>query len=61
MTDQPRSKIIKENPIGKGLDAFRASFHLICEGANVFPTYGALERLGQEGRKDHPASLQYPL
>jgi hypothetical protein len=58
MTDQPRSKIIEGNPISKGLDAFRASFRLICEGANVFPTQDALEQLGQEGRQDRLASLQ---
>ncbi|KAH7021588.1 LOW QUALITY PROTEIN: uncharacterized protein B0I36DRAFT_394304 [Microdochium trichocladiopsis] len=35
MTNPPQSKIIKENPIGKGLDAFRASFHSVCEGASL--------------------------
>ena len=29
MADQLRSKIIKDNPIGKGLDAFRASFNSV--------------------------------
>ncbi|KAK3312493.1 hypothetical protein B0H66DRAFT_608756 [Apodospora peruviana] len=48
MADQPRSEIIKDNPIGKGLDAFRASFNSICEGASVSCTLDALEQLGQE-------------
>ncbi len=54
MTDQPRSGIIEENPIGKGLDAFHASFHSICEGANVSPTQDALERLGSDGKATQP-------
>lgn len=52
MTDQPRSKIIKNNPIGKGLDAFRASFNLICEGASIPCTPDALVQLGQEGKSE---------
>ncbi|KAK0621805.1 serine/threonine-protein kinase Sgk2 [Bombardia bombarda] len=48
MADQLRSKIIKDNPIGKGLDAFRALFSSICEGANISGTLDALEQLGQE-------------
>ncbi|KAK7420129.1 hypothetical protein QQZ08_010543 [Neonectria magnoliae] len=48
MADQLRSKVIKDNPIGKGLDAFRALFSSICEGANISSTLDALEQLGQE-------------
>ncbi|RYP78609.1 hypothetical protein DL769_003170 [Monosporascus sp. CRB-8-3] len=48
MTDQLRSNIIKENPIGKGLDAFRISFNSICEGAHISCTPDALEQLSQE-------------
>ncbi|KAK0631042.1 hypothetical protein B0T17DRAFT_491021 [Bombardia bombarda] len=55
MADQLRSKIIKDNPIGKGLDAFRALFISICEGANISGTLDALEQLGQEGKKDGTA------
>jgi hypothetical protein len=43
--------IIKDNPIGNGLDAFRASFSSICEGAGVSCTPDSLEQLGQEGEK----------
>jgi hypothetical protein len=53
MTDQLHSKIIEENPIGKGLDAFRASFDTICEGVGISRTPDVLERLGQEGKKDN--------
>ncbi|GKU12502.1 unnamed protein product, partial [Fusarium langsethiae] len=45
---QPQSKIIEDNPIGDGLNAFRASFKLICEGASVPCTLDALEQLSQE-------------
>jgi len=44
-------KIIKDNPIGNGLDAFRASFSSICEGASVSCTPDSLEQLGQKGEK----------
>jgi hypothetical protein len=56
MTDQLRSKIIDENPIGKGLDAFRASFNSICKGARISCTPDALEQLGQEGKQDTTTS-----
>jgi len=47
MADRSRSKIIKENPIGKGLDAFRGSFN---ENRSIPYTPDALGQLGQEGR-----------
>ncbi|KAK3367307.1 hypothetical protein B0T24DRAFT_387668 [Lasiosphaeria ovina] len=47
MTDQ-FSKIIEENPIGRGLGAFRASFGAICEGASISRTPDAVERLSHE-------------
>ncbi|OAA64472.1 Protein kinase-like domain protein [Niveomyces insectorum RCEF 264] len=61
MDDLPQSTIIKENPIGNGLDAFRASFALICEGADVSCVPDALELLGHDGkteRKDRAASSE---
>ncbi|KAK0722221.1 serine/threonine-protein kinase Sgk2 [Lasiosphaeria miniovina] len=45
---QSRLKVINDNPIGKGLDAFRTSFTSICEGAAVSCTADALEQLDQE-------------
>ncbi|RYO87915.1 hypothetical protein DL764_008794 [Monosporascus ibericus] len=48
MVDQLRSNIIKDNPIGRGLDAFRTSFSSICEGASVACSSDALEQLKQE-------------
>ncbi|KAB5511463.1 hypothetical protein GE09DRAFT_932421, partial [Coniochaeta sp. 2T2.1] len=48
MIDQPRSKIIEENPIGKGLDAFRASFNSMRKGPSISCTPDALERLGPD-------------
>jgi hypothetical protein len=30
MVDQRSLKVIKDNPIGKGLDGFRASFNVMC-------------------------------
>ncbi|KAH6869569.1 hypothetical protein B0T10DRAFT_418334 [Thelonectria olida] len=48
MGGQPQSKIIEDNPIGNGLDAFRASFNSICKGAGISCTPDALDQLGQE-------------
>ncbi|KAK4137726.1 hypothetical protein BT67DRAFT_119307 [Trichocladium antarcticum] len=48
MADQPRSKIIKDSPIGKGLDNFRASFNAVCIDRGIPCTLDALVQLGQE-------------
>ncbi|GAB0138519.1 hypothetical protein EsDP_00006752 [Epichloe bromicola] len=48
MGNQQQSKIIEENPIGNGLNAFRASFSSICEGARISCSPDALDQLGQE-------------
>uniref|UniRef100_A0A8H7KD67 Uncharacterized protein n=1 Tax=Bionectria ochroleuca TaxID=29856 RepID=A0A8H7KD67_BIOOC len=45
MTDQNRSKVIKQHPIGNGLNTFRTSFNSICEGKNISPDPGAKEDL----------------
>jgi hypothetical protein len=44
-------KIIKDNPIGNGLNVFYASLSSICEGAGVSCTPDSLEQLSQEGKK----------
>lgn len=51
MADQPRSKIIKDNPIGKGPDAFRILFNSIREGRSIPCLPDVLKQLGQEGKK----------
>ncbi|KAH7007912.1 uncharacterized protein B0I36DRAFT_370622 [Microdochium trichocladiopsis] len=61
MADQARSQIIKENPIGKGLDAFRASFGPICEDASVPCTPDSLDRLGQEDLQNLVLDLLFAL
>ncbi|POS80445.1 hypothetical protein DHEL01_v201144 [Diaporthe helianthi] len=43
-----RSKIIKDNPIGKGLDALRASFNSVCEDRKLPCTPDVLGQLDQE-------------
>jgi hypothetical protein len=52
MVDQAQSKIIEDNPIGKGLDAFRSSFNSICEEKGLFQSPDDLGRLSQEGKID---------
>jgi hypothetical protein len=59
MADQPRSKIIEENPIGNGLDAFRTTFRSICEASNIPCSADALERFERQSEKDVPSTLQY--
>ncbi|KJZ70776.1 hypothetical protein HIM_09826 [Hirsutella minnesotensis 3608] len=48
MTDQDRSKTIKENPIGNGLDAFRASSILTSDGRSILPCPNVLTGLARE-------------
>ncbi|KAL3954491.1 hypothetical protein ACCO45_010054 [Purpureocillium lilacinum] len=36
-------------PLGNGLDAFRASFHRICDEYNLLPSPNAVERFSREG------------
>jgi len=50
MTDQAQSEILENNPIGKGLDAFRTSFNSICEDRSISCTPDAVGQLGQEGK-----------
>ena len=49
MTNELQSKVIEDNPIGNGLDAFRGSFDSICEGAGIPCSPDALDKLGQDG------------
>ena len=49
MTDQAQSEILENNPIRKGLDAFRTSFNSICEDRTISCTPDALGQLAQEG------------
>jgi hypothetical protein len=49
MTAQSWSKLIEGNPIGKGLDAFRASFELVCKEQGISCSPDALDELGEEG------------
>ena len=35
MTDQAQSEILENNPVGKGLDAFRTYFNSICEDRGI--------------------------
>ncbi|GAW24971.1 hypothetical protein ANO14919_145680 [Xylariales sp. No.14919] len=48
MVDEPRRKIIRDNPIGRGLDASRTSFHSICQDKGLDKGLDALAQLGQD-------------
>ncbi|EJT69172.1 hypothetical protein GGTG_13281 [Gaeumannomyces tritici R3-111a-1] len=48
MADQPRSKIIEDNPIGNGLDSFCASFDTVCADRGIPCTLDALGQLDLE-------------
>lgn len=49
MADQARSRVIEDNPIGNGLDTFRALFKSTCEGRGISRARDALDQLDQEG------------
>jgi hypothetical protein len=49
MADRPRLKIIKDNPIGNGLDAFRASFNTVCANRTISRIPDAFGQLDQQG------------
>ncbi|KAL2888933.1 kinase-like domain [Ceratocystis lukuohia] len=51
MTNQSLSKIIENHPIGKGLDAFRASFNSICEDESILCSPDALDQLDLRDRQ----------
>ncbi|KAK1773038.1 hypothetical protein QBC45DRAFT_340789 [Copromyces sp. CBS 386.78] len=58
MTDRPQSEIIREHPIGTGLDAFRASFESVCKDRGIScPTPDALSQLGQQDLRELAFSL----
>ncbi|PHH49257.1 hypothetical protein CFIMG_005936RA [Ceratocystis fimbriata CBS 114723] len=48
MANQSPSEIIENHPIGKGLDAFRASFNSICEDRSILCSLDALDQLDPE-------------
>ncbi|KAH7201228.1 hypothetical protein DER44DRAFT_748366 [Fusarium oxysporum] len=57
MGNQPQSKIIEDNPIGNGIDAFRGSFNSICERAHLSCIPDALDQLEHEDVQDLASSL----
>ena len=46
---EPQSKIFKDNPIGKGLDAFRTLFNSICKDRSILCSPDTLGQLDLEG------------
>ncbi|KAL7621880.1 hypothetical protein AAE478_007380 [Parahypoxylon ruwenzoriense] len=52
MADQSPSRIIEDNPIGKRLDAFRASFISICKERTISCSPDVLDQLGREDVQD---------
>ncbi|KAJ6019364.1 hypothetical protein N7522_001431, partial [Penicillium canescens] len=57
MSDQIRSRLILEHPIGDGLKGFRATFTSICEGADLRSPDEAIDRLKREDVQDLASSL----
>ncbi|KAG7110950.1 hypothetical protein HYQ45_017365 [Verticillium longisporum] len=48
MADRPWPQIIQKNPIGKGLEAFDASFKSICANRSIPAHPAALEKLDHD-------------
>ncbi|QLI74779.1 uncharacterized protein G6M90_00g113490 [Metarhizium brunneum] len=59
MSDQRRLELIDENPIGKGLDAFRTLFTSVCSNRNVTFTACTLGQLSNEDLRN-PALVLLP-
>ncbi|KAK7229627.1 hypothetical protein V2G26_001797 [Clonostachys chloroleuca] len=57
MAFQGHSKMIEDNPIGNGLDTFRALFDSICEERGISRSQSALDQLDQEDIQDLASSL----
>jgi len=49
MANRSRAEIIKENPIGNGLDGFRALFASVCEDRSIPCITDSLDRLNDDG------------
>lgn len=58
MIDQSQQKIIRDHPIGKGLDAFRDLFNQICTKRSISPAPEAFGQLDQEGTYIRQPSLE---
>ncbi|KAL7938254.1 hypothetical protein V8C35DRAFT_291397 [Trichoderma chlorosporum] len=57
MMDEAQAKVIGDNPIGEGLDAFRASFRVTCESNDISSTPDSINDLGQEDLQNLSISL----
>ncbi len=63
MEDNLQAGIIKDSPVGKGLDAFRDLFRSMCEERGISRTSEALGQLNEQGGRDkHNCNLlEYPV
>ncbi|PHH49050.1 hypothetical protein CFIMG_007176RA, partial [Ceratocystis fimbriata CBS 114723] len=52
MANQSPSEIIENHPIGKGLDAFRASFNSKCEDESILCSPDALDQFDLEDSRN---------
>ncbi|KAL7948074.1 hypothetical protein V8C42DRAFT_351903 [Trichoderma barbatum] len=50
--DEARVKIVEDNPIGNGLDAFRALFASVCESQGLVSSPDALDQLDRDSYRD---------
>ncbi|ORY58515.1 uncharacterized protein BCR38DRAFT_527535 [Pseudomassariella vexata] len=61
MTNQDHSKVITENPIGTGLDSFRASFNSTCGSRGISCSPDSLDRLDHDDLQDLTLDLLVAL
>ncbi|OBS17289.1 hypothetical protein FPOA_12205 [Fusarium poae] len=61
MRNELQPEVIRDNPIGNGLDVFRASFDSICEGAGISCCSDALDELDQEDLRNLSLPLLFAL
>ena len=59
MSDQQRSRLIAQHPIENGLNGFRATFTLICHGADLSSRDEVVNQLKREGEAQELIMTDY--
>ena len=52
--DETLSEIVKDNPIGGGLDSFRSVFRSTCESKGIRPSPDSMDCLNEKGEEALP-------
>jgi hypothetical protein len=61
MANQSQSEIIKQNPIGNGLEGFRASYRSVCNSKSIPYAPDTLDQLDHKGKISTASTPLAPL